>query len=328
MVKIAIAGASSGLAREVLDKLVAAEKHDIKALVRKNPSEFPQLKNVEWIQIDFSDKAELVNILEGVNTVLCFFAVHLDPGSENQKRLIDAAVEAGVKRFAPSEWGPGAKLADSLDVLSWYSGKIEVVKYLEDLNAKEKVLEYCRFQPGVFMDYLCHPHQTSKHVLTTSVNINYEERSALVVEGTLDDKLVYTCLDDITNVVTSAVDYDGEWPVIGGISGDRVTMRQLLEIGERVRGHPFSIEWLKMEDVIAGEIKTDNYPRIDLPSIPQDQVEAFSKMAIVGILDAFHRGVYNVSDEWNQLLPELKFKKTDEFLERFWGGKKPAKTDL
>lgn len=76
-----------------------------------------------------------------------------------------------------------------------------------------------------------------------------------------------------------------------------------------------------MEDVKAGELKTDNYPRIDLPSIPKDQVEAFSKIAIVGILNAYHRGVFNVSDEWNQLLPDLKFTKVDELLERVWGGK-------
>ncbi|KAG8353157.1 hypothetical protein FVEN_g8865 [Fusarium venenatum] len=324
MVKIAIAGASSGLAREILDKLVASGKHDIKALVRKtdqNPSDFPQLKNVEWIQTDFSDKAELVNILEGVDTVLCFFAVHLDPGSENQKRLINATIEAGVRRFAPSEWGPGVKLEDSLDALSWYSGKIEVVNYLEEINAKGKVLEYCRFQPGGFMDYFCHPHQTSKYLITTNANIDYEKRSALVVEGTMDDKMVYTCVTDIASVVTSAIDYSGEWPVIGGISGDRVTIRQLLDIGERVREHKFTIEWLKMEDVAAGELKTDNYPRIDLPSIPQDRVEAFSKMAIVGILNAYHRGVYDVSDEWNQLLPDLKFTKADELLGRVWGRK-------
>lgn len=80
------------------------------ANVEQNPSEFPKLKNVEWIRTDFSDKVELVNILEDVETVLCFFAVHLDPGSENQKRLIDAAIEAGVKRFAPSEWGPSVIL--------------------------------------------------------------------------------------------------------------------------------------------------------------------------------------------------------------------------
>ncbi|RGP74491.1 hypothetical protein FLONG3_6050 [Fusarium longipes] len=281
MVKIAIAGASSGLARGLLDKLVATEKHEIKALVRKSPSDFPQLQGVEWIQTDFKDKKELVNLLQGVETVLCFFAVHLDPGSENQKRLIDAAIEADVKRFAPSEWGPGVKLADSLDALSWYTGKTEVTMYLEELNSKEKVLEYCRFQPGGFMDYFCHPHQTSKYLNTAVVNIDYEKKSAMVVEGTLDDEIVYTAFEDIINVVTLAVEHQGEWPAVGGICGDRLTIRQLLEIGEKVRGQPFTIEWLKMEDVAAGELKTDNYPRINLPSVPQDQVEAFSKMVIV-----------------------------------------------
>lgn len=43
-------------------------------------------------------------MLKGVHTVLCFIVVHLDPDNESQKRLIDAAIEAGVKRYAPSEW--------------------------------------------------------------------------------------------------------------------------------------------------------------------------------------------------------------------------------
>jgi hypothetical protein len=56
------------------------------------------------VQTTYQDKYELVQLLKGVHTVLCFFTVHLDPGSETQKRLIDAAVEAGVKRYAPAEW--------------------------------------------------------------------------------------------------------------------------------------------------------------------------------------------------------------------------------
>jgi hypothetical protein len=67
-------------------------------------SAFPELAGVKWIQTDYNEQSELAELLCGVNTVLCFFAVHLDPGCETQKRLIDAAVEAGVKRYAPSEW--------------------------------------------------------------------------------------------------------------------------------------------------------------------------------------------------------------------------------
>jgi hypothetical protein len=43
--------------------------------------------------------------LDGVHTVLSFIVVHLDENAAAQKALIDAAIQAGVKRFAPSEWG-------------------------------------------------------------------------------------------------------------------------------------------------------------------------------------------------------------------------------
>jgi hypothetical protein len=33
----------------------------------------------------------------------------------------------------------GAKLADSLDVMSWYSGKIDIRDYLKSLNSEKKV---------------------------------------------------------------------------------------------------------------------------------------------------------------------------------------------
>ncbi|CVL03168.1 hypothetical protein FPRO06_01841 [Fusarium proliferatum] len=319
MVKIAIAGASSELAREILDRLVATGKHDITALVRKDPSTFPELPGVSWIKADYNNKAELVNLFRGVETVLSFLAVHLDPGNETQKRLIDAAVEAGVKRFAPSEWATGAKLADSLDVMSWYSGKIEIREYLKSLNSDKKVIEYTLFQPGGFMDYLCHPYKTAKYITTTVVNVDFVKKHAIVVEGTLDDEITYTSVNDIANIVTQAIDFEGEWPVVGGMSGDRISIRQLLKIGEEVRGEPFTIEWLKMEDLAAGELKTDNYPRLPLPSVPQDQVEAFSKMVVIGTLTAFNRGAWTVSDEWNQVFPNYKFIKVDELLKSVWG---------
>lgn len=56
------------------------------------------------MKANYENKTELVDLFRGVETVLSFLAVHLDPGNETQKRLIDAAIEAGVKRFAPSEW--------------------------------------------------------------------------------------------------------------------------------------------------------------------------------------------------------------------------------
>ena len=80
------------------------QTHQVIALARKDPSGFPQQANVTWVQTDYQDKAELVKLFQGVSVVLNFIVVHNDPGSVTSKRLIDAAVEAGVRRIAPSEW--------------------------------------------------------------------------------------------------------------------------------------------------------------------------------------------------------------------------------
>ncbi len=57
-----------------------------------------------WVKTSYQDPKELTKILQGVHTVLSFIVTQSDPGSVSQKNLIDAAIQAGVKRFAPSEW--------------------------------------------------------------------------------------------------------------------------------------------------------------------------------------------------------------------------------
>lgn len=70
----------------------------------QDPSLFPQQRGVQWVQTTFKDKAQLVKLFSDVEVVLNFIVVNNDPDSEVATLLIDAAVEAGVRRFAPSEW--------------------------------------------------------------------------------------------------------------------------------------------------------------------------------------------------------------------------------
>lgn len=55
--------------------------------------------------VNYDDKSELIEALQGIHTVLSFIQLLSDPENNSQKNLIDAAIVAGVKRFAPSEWG-------------------------------------------------------------------------------------------------------------------------------------------------------------------------------------------------------------------------------
>jgi hypothetical protein len=77
-----------------------------------------------------------------VHTVLCFFISHKDAGGVDQKRLIDAAIEAGVQRYAASEWSIGSKLESVRDAVPWYSSKLNVRTYLHELNQTEKASHF------------------------------------------------------------------------------------------------------------------------------------------------------------------------------------------
>ncbi|KAI1803962.1 NAD(P)-binding protein [Daldinia bambusicola] len=320
MVKVAIASASSALAREVIDAFVASKKHDIVALVRKDPAQFPSLPGVEWVQTAYEDKSELVRLFKGVETVICFLPVHLDKDNAIQKRLIDASIEAGVRRYAPSEWATGAKLESALDAMSWYEGKIEISHYLEKLNEQKKVIEYSRFQVGTFMNYLAHPHKTTTHVQTVPFTIDFENQQAVAIEGSLNDVIVWTTVQDIAGVVVRAVEHEGEWPAIGGITGTRATIGEVLKLGEAI-GRPIKVHWLKKEDL---EAEIRNSGAISLPDLrtaTPEQIGAFMQAAPARVLIAVSRGAYDVTDEWNKLLPDYKFTQLEDFLRRVWGGK-------
>jgi len=73
--------------------------------------------------------------------------------------------------------------------------------------------------------------------------VDFKNRRAIIVEDH-DSIMTFTTVQDLAKVVARAVDYEGEWPRIGGISGNRVPVSRILEIGEIVRGMPQHI-WKK-----------------------------------------------------------------------------------
>ena len=68
--------------------------------------------------------------------------------------------------------------------------------------------------------------------------IDFQNRRAIVVEG-YDAVMTYTTVEDLATVVARSVDLDDEWPVIGGIRGNRLPISEILQVGEKVRGDPY-----------------------------------------------------------------------------------------
>lgn len=327
MVKIAIAGAGGQLAREIIDAFVATGRHEVLGLMRKDTSAQPSLPGVTWVQTKFDDKAELVRLLAGVNTVMCFFTVEKDEGARAQKLLIDAAVEAGVPRYIPSEWSMGRSLEANVHTVPHYANKLVVRGYLAALNNRngggggKKVLEYTLLWPGLFANYLGFPHKTTAHVTTFEAFMNIDAGVAIAVEGHADARIAFTTLADLSRAVVRIVEYEGEWPVNGGIRGDSIRYGDLLELAERLRGAPMEVEWLKIEELEAGRLATKWLPKLDHPAMGPNLTEDLSRKFLAGFVRALAVGAWDTSDEWNKLLPDMKFNGLEEFLTPLFKGK-------
>lgn len=157
--------------------------------------------------------------------------------------------------------------------------------------------------------------------------------------------MTFTTVTDAAAVIARAVDYDGEWPTMGGIRGNAVSISELLNIGGRVRGtgssfsryartvpkscnaltrytgRPFTIEKMKIEDLEAGELKASWGLEAVHKSVSDEQAQALLKMVCIGTLLSSSKGAWDSSDEMNQIFPEYEFTPIEEFLSKVWDGK-------
>ncbi|KAJ5722024.1 hypothetical protein N7488_000059 [Penicillium malachiteum] len=316
MVRIAIAGGAGGVGQEIIDALVATKKHEVLVLSRRdapsNPGSIPE--GTTWIKADYTSVEQLTQVLQGVHTVLSFVTESEGGGSPVQLNLIDASVNAGVKRFAPSEW-----VSSGLAHLSWYAFKDATRKYLKDLNKDKKVLEYTLFQPGYFVNYLTNPHPSMTHIPFTELPWDLDNRRWIGVEGGENARISLTTIKDLRSVVVQAIEYQGEWPVDGGIRGDDISMGEFLAIAEKVRGgQPFAVENSNAEEFEAGTWTTSWTPAFDHPAIPVEQRASLAKFITGGMLLAVNANQLHVSDSWNKLLPDYQFTSIDDFLTEAW----------
>ena len=204
---------------------------------------------VSYAVTDYASVEELSSLLRGYDVVLSFVAPYLDQSEAvlAQKHLIDASIRAGVTRFAPSEWvsyvntdfasvSANEGCSARFDHLSWYSFKAETRQYLEDINKDSKVLEYCLFQPGLFANYLTQPYRSATHVTSIETPWDFQNRRMIMCDGGEDQIITLTNVRDLANVVALAIDYKGYWPVVGGMKGSDLSMKQLISLGEELRG--------------------------------------------------------------------------------------------
>ena len=97
----------TNIGQHVLQALVSDGAFNVTVLARESSrTQFPKSVDVIRITDDFPYQ-DIVAALKGQDVVVCTTGFSADV---IQYRLIDAVIEAGVKRFIPSEWGMVGRL--------------------------------------------------------------------------------------------------------------------------------------------------------------------------------------------------------------------------
>jgi len=123
---ITIIGASGNVGKIILGAFVGASQFKVTVLSRLSSSAiFPAAFTIR--KSDFSEQ-DLVSAFKGQDVVIS--AVGLG-GFTEQKKFIDAAVSAGVKRFIPSEFSANTLSPAVLQLLPVFEQKNEVPEYLK-----------------------------------------------------------------------------------------------------------------------------------------------------------------------------------------------------
>ena len=97
-----------------------------------------------------------------------------------------------------------------------------------------------------------------KHVKPVLIHYDFNERRAILMEGSEDSRMTLTSIHGFTNMVASATEYEGQWPVVGGIRGDELSVKELIALGEKIRSSsPYSHRlWLHL--LIFVELQLDH----------------------------------------------------------------------
>ena len=308
MVTVALVGASSGFGRTMLQTFLHhnRNKHNLVLLSRSAQPQFTA-QGVNVRPVDYTNHAQLVQALAGVHTVLSVIGSSPDAIRTAQLALIPACQEAGVKRFAPSEYA-----GNSNEGIDLYAGKKEVW-----LATQKSGLQYTAFSCGLFMSVLATGTPKALTGVGKREGRKTGEEEALaglrpwnyvvnMKAGTADypgdgmAPMCWTDMRDIALFVFRALDLE-EWPETLAMRGDVKSFREIVEIFEKVQGR----KWLTRNNSIE-----------ELESKVDDPGKRFYNQTRL----AFAKGMGMVGDELNQKFPDIKPVRCEEFIQKWWSG--------
>ena len=145
---ILLVGAAGHLGPSILQAFASDTRFNLSILTRKSStSSLPTGISVHQVGDNYAE-ADLLEAFTGKDAIISTIAT---AAVDIQKRMIDAAVKAGVRRFVPSEFGSDTRNEPGYRILpQYFAGKCETVDYLK--GKEQEGLTWTAFVTGPFFE--------------------------------------------------------------------------------------------------------------------------------------------------------------------------------
>ncbi|EIM90015.1 NAD-P-binding protein [Stereum hirsutum FP-91666 SS1] len=299
MVKVALAGCAGGFGHQILEAVLASKKHSI-VLLTRTPKPSLTARGVDVRTVDYMDHSSLVSALQGVHTVIWTISAHFpDEQYKSEVALLEAAKEAGAKRFAPSEYA-----GKSNEGVELYAAKIKVWEACQASG-----LECTRLICGVFLNTMV--TGTPKNQTEALGGLKPWNFLVAIPAGTADipgdgkTPVPFTSTQDAGRFVAGSLDLE-RWEPVSGMAGGKKTYDEVVEIIERITGGKRKMlrKYTSAEEL---RRKAREETNMFVRSMCQ-----FNALLADGEID-FEANL-------NELLPSVQPIGVEEFLRKYWEG--------
>ena len=212
---IVIAGASGNLGGKIVDALLAKEA-EVRAIVRletdiKKVNDLEK-KGVKVFQVDTNNKSEISKHCIGAHCLVSALAGLRETIIDTQKIFLDAAVEANVQRFIPSDYS-----VDFTNLIEGQNRNLDWRREFHRILEKTPIKATTVFN-GAFMD-----------LLTTDMPLILFKQKRILCWGNPDQIIEFTTTDDVAEF-TAAAAIDESTPRYLRVAGDRLTCNDFVKL--------------------------------------------------------------------------------------------------
>jgi uncharacterized protein YbjT (DUF2867 family) len=145
---VLVIGAGGNLGKPLLQALLANKAFNTSILTRKSSSsKFPEGVKVHTVADDYPTN-ELVLAFEGQDAVVVAVS---RLNVVDQKRFVDAAVAAGVRRYIPAEFGSDSRNPKHQELVPILKNKADVTAYVR--SKASATFSWTVLATGPFLDW-------------------------------------------------------------------------------------------------------------------------------------------------------------------------------